>query len=176
MGRFSSQDPSSEAGALGLGELRSILTSAPQTVPEGVYKQGDIYAQDQLDQDLSSLESQFKAANPGADVANNSAYLNKREDLIGRNREMRTGARDAQEFAYQNAQAQRRVQAMQTALNLDQTQMNYLLQLAEMDLAGIMQQTGLDYAEAAQVKELFGGIGETMIEEAVLTPFRGGSR
>jgi len=153
-----------EFRALGGDELRRILTTPVGTPPEAAFAQGDIYSNRQLEDDLKNLRQQFKAVNPAADVEGNSAYLREQGRLTERAREQRTAARDELSFAFEREQLQRRVQAMQEALNIDQAQMSQLIELAQLDIGQIMLQAGLTAQEAMQVKELFGNLGSLLYQ------------
>lgn len=150
----------SEFRQLGGDSLREIIGRDITAPPDTAFSQGDIFNEEQLQDDLKALEQAFKAANPNANVANNSAFLEERNRLIERARERRTAARDALGFEFERQQRYEKLEATRIALDLDQAQMNQLMQLAQLDVSEIMLRTGITFGEAQQVKKLFGDLGQ----------------
>ena len=143
----------------GLNEMFRILGSPIDTPPEAAFNQGDIYADRQLTDDLTALRNEFKAVNPNANVDSNSAFLNKKQELIERSREQRTAARDELSFQFETQQLQTKYNTMVQALNLDQSQMSQYVQLAQMEIDQMMLQYGIDAQTAANFKTMFADLG-----------------
>ena len=101
---------------------------------------------------------------PGADYTQSSDYqraVREINSLYDQNYQ----AQAAQvQYQYDQALRQEKLTAMQTALGLDETQMQYLQGVASLEIEQIMAETELSYAEAAQLKQLFGDVGSAMIE------------
>lgn len=157
----------SEFRALGGDELKRILTTPIDAPPATAFNEGDIYAERKLTDDLNNLNKQFKQVNPTADVSNNSALLREQEHIIRDSREQRTAARDALSYQHEQAAIQTRYNTMVQALNIDQSQMNQLIELAQLDIGQIMIQTGITQAEATQMKELFGNLGSLVTQKSM---------
>jgi len=150
-----------ESGAkkAGLNELFRILGEDIGAPPQSAFAQGDLYADRQLTDDITALRNEFKAVNPNANVDNNSAFLDKKQELIERSREQRTAARDELSYAHEQEQLGRKFQTMQVALNLDQAQMSQYVQLAQMEVDQLMLQYGIDAQTATNFKEMFSDLG-----------------
>jgi len=148
----------------GLNELFRILGDPVGEPPAAAFGQGDIYADRQLTDDIEALRNEFKAVNPNANVDNNSAFLNKKQELIERSREQRTAARDELSFQFEREQLERKFQTMQVALNLDQAQMGQYVQLAQMEIDQLMLQYGIDAQTATNFKTLFADLGRLTIQ------------
>ena len=112
--------------------------------------------------DLEALRNEFKAVNPTANVENNSAFLDKKQELIERSREQRTAARDELSFQNEQEQLERKFQTMQVALNLDQAQMTQYTQIAQMEIDQMMLQYGIDADTATKFKQMFADLGRTV--------------
>jgi hypothetical protein len=147
----------------GLNELFRILGEPVGAPPASAFDQGDFFADEQLTKDLTALRNEFKAVNPNANVENNSAFLDKKQELIERSRFQRQAARDELSFQHEQEQLGRKFQTMQVALNLDQAQMSQYVQLAQMEIDQLMLQYGIDAQTAANFKEMFSDLGRLAI-------------
>lgn len=143
----------------GLNELFRILGEPVGAPPQSAFDQGDLYADRRMTDDLEALRNEFKAVNPNANVDNNSAFLDKKQEIMERSREQRTAARDELSYAHEQEQLGRKFQTMQVALNLDQSQMSQYTQLAQMEIDQLMLQYGIDSQTAINFKEMFGDLG-----------------
>lgn len=152
-----------------LGELRLTenLNTDITEPPDALFTQGDRVSEERLTKDLKNLEQAFKAANPRVNVENNSAFLEARNEIVERERQLRGEERDRVSSAFVNQQKTQRAQDIQTALNLDQAQTQQLIQLAQLDVAQIVAQTNISFAEAQQVKQLFGDLGSLVAQNSV---------
>jgi len=133
----------------GLKELFSGLD--PNTQMSG-FAQGDTRAEEQLVQDLKNFDSSWKAIRPGADISNDAEYQAQRQEIIRKSGNDRIEARDAQ-------QLEQMYNYMQTALNLDSSQMNQYIQLAQLEVDQLMIQYGLEAEEAMRFKQMFADFG-----------------
>lgn len=149
-----------EFRSLGGTELRRILQEPIGTPPENAYTQGDQLIEDQLTKDLGNISKQYKAVRPGADVAGDSAYRKDIMEAQERARNTRAANRDALTFQYTQQQLQNKYNTMVQALNLDTSQLNQLVELAQLDIGQIMLRTGISAGEAQQMKQLFGDLGQ----------------
>jgi len=148
----------------GAGEIRRVLSAPIDAPPEEAFTRGDQLIQEQLDDDIKSLQQQFQALNPGANVENNSAFLEERSRMIRDAMERRAAVRDEISFQFEREQLQRRLQATQIALNLDSAQTAQLIQLAQMDAEALGVNLGLDAQDARDFKSLFSQFGQLMVE------------
>lgn len=155
---------------LGAGELQRIIETPAQTPPETAFTMGDIYNDEQLQKDLQNFDNYWKRIRPGADYQNDSEYQAQRAEIIERARERRTAARDELTFQYQMQQEQQKYNAAKDLLNLDDAQMRYYMQIAQLEIAQIMAQLGLDAGRAQQIKELFGNMGRLLIPQQTVVP------
>jgi hypothetical protein len=115
--------------------------------------------------DIKALEQQFQALNPGANVANNSAFLAEKARIEESSRERRAAVRDEISFTFEREQLQRRLQATQIALNLDSAQTAQLIQIAQADLEAIGINLGLDAQDARDFKSLFSQFGQLLVQD-----------
>lgn len=104
-----------------------------------------------FDNRRKELTSQFKLIRPGADLATDSAYRQAIFELDREESESMAGA--------QRASRQQQLGEIQTALGVDETQLNSLQQLAQLDVAQIMMQTGMNAQKASEFKSTFGALG-----------------
>jgi len=125
----------------------------PNTQMSG-FAQGDTFAQEQLTKDLQQFDANWKAIRPGADISNDEQYRKQRQDIIDKSGQSRIEARDAQ-------QLEQMYNYMQTALNLDSSQMNQYIQLAQLEVDQLMIQYGLEAEEATRFKQMFADFGRT---------------
>ena len=149
----------------GLSELFRILGEPVGAPPTSAFAQGDLFSDRQLTDDLQNLRDQFKAINPNANVENNSAFLDKSQELIERNREQRTAARDEISFQHEQEQLDRKFNTMQVALNLDQAQMSQFTQIAQLEIDQMMLQYGIDAQTASRFKEMFADLGRATLNQ-----------
>ena len=151
-----------------LDKAMAEINADPGVPPEGAFTLGDIYSDEQLQDDLKAFDNAWKAARPGADIAGDSDYQRERQRIVERAMERRTAARDQQTFEYMQQQQARQAQYVQQVLNLDQSQMQMMIQLANLDARQLELEFGLSYAEAVQFKQLFMDLGRA------ITPGLGG--
>ncbi len=148
----------------GQRELLQDLADPTQAPPEEAFARGDAIIQEDLEDQIENLRNQFKALNPNANVENNSAFLAEKSRLEERARERRAQVRDAASFQFVREQLQRDLQEIQTALNVDAAQTEQLIRIAQLDVAEIVNQYGLELQEAAEFKQLFGDFGQLLVQ------------
>jgi len=127
------------------------------------FAQGDTYAKEQLVNNLRDFDTYWKSIRPGADYKNDAEYQYQRQEIIRKATNDRTEARDAQ-------QLQQMATYMQTALNLDQSQMAQYVTLAQLDVNQLMLKYGVDVETATKFKQMFadlanaqyGGVGQNI--------------
>ena len=107
-----------------------------------------------FDNRRKELTSQFKNIRPNADLATDSAYRQAIFELDREESESMAGA--------QRASRQQQLGEIQAALGVDETQLNSLTQLAQLDVAQIMLQTGMDAQKSAEFKQAFSQLGGTI--------------
>jgi hypothetical protein len=156
-----------EARALGMGELRNILNNQIGATPQAVQDAEQRSAMLQYEKDRQAAINNWKAVRPGIDIANDSDFQKYMTDFDARYTADRMANETSRNWQYYQQQQQQRLAAMQTALNLNAEQMTYLQSLAQLEIDQIMAQTDLTAGEAAQVKELFGTIGEAVMESGL---------
>ena len=141
--------PLSEPGGLAYSRLNERLGSQYGLSPteESGIKRA-------FDNRRKNLTSEFKLIRPGADLATDSAYRQAIFELDREESESMAGA--------QRASRQQQLGEIQAALGVDETQLNSLTQLAQLDVAQIMLQTGMDAQKASEFKQSFGALGGTI--------------
>jgi len=150
----------SPAFDLGFGEASRILGSTPGQVPQELFDSIDLRKQDAI----TALEDRFRSnqQSGGLSESDTSQFGRLRaqiEDQFEREKA-------ALEFDFRNQQQAERIETMKTVLNLDTAQFNQYAKLAELDVAQLMIQTGIDVQTANEFKQLFGNIGGQMISSA----------
>jgi hypothetical protein len=149
----------------GAGEINRVLDADIDAPPESAFVRGDQLIAQQTADDIKALEQQFQALNPGANVANNSAFLAEKARIEESSRERRAAVRDEISFTFEREQLQRRLQATQIALNLDSAQTAQLIQIAQADLEAIGINLGLDAQDARDFKSLFSQFGQLLVQD-----------
>lgn len=126
--------------------------------------------QRQKEQDIKSLTQQFVAANPGADLANNSAYQNA---LLNYNRDFAASeeAQNAQiQYTYD---AQQRAQNLQIATELGSMgddQINVLLAEMGINAQQAIQKAQYDAGRGQAMTDLASTIGAELVKRGLGTP------
>lgn len=156
----------SPAYDLGFGEASRILNAPTQDVPDEVFAASERSIDEGLADNLTNLRNTFKALNPTANVENNSAFVEQKQRLERDAELAKANLRAQVSFDYVNQQMARRVQTMQTVLNLDQAQFDQYAQLAQLDVYELMMKTGIDAQTATEFKQLFGNIGQVLLQNA----------
>lgn len=120
------------------------------------------------------LRSEWKGIRPGADIESDSAF---RKSLM-ENRQRFGNERMAlrNELAYNREREylgrldnyfQNKTNYFINTLGLSQNEVNQYAQLAQLDTERLMAQTGLEAGQAAQFKQLFGDIGQLLMQKGL---------
>lgn len=155
-----------EARGLGMTELRRILGEDIGTPPENSFALGDLDNQEAKQQALSNYVNQWKSIRPGADFSNDPEFLRGYNEIQERYDRVRSAQRDEKTFAYTQQQLQSKYNTMVQALNLDQTQMQQYIQLAQLEIDQLMLEYGLSVGEAQQFKQMFGDLAQIQLQNA----------
>ena len=154
----------SEARDLGMTELRRILGSELGQAPENAFALGDLENEESKRTALANYTNQFKSIRPGADFANDPEFLRGYNEIENKYDRVRTAQRDQTQFDYNRQQLTSKYNSMVQALNLDQNQMNQVIQLAQLEIDQLMLEYGLSVGEASEFKQLFGDLGQLMVQ------------
>jgi len=159
--RIGGEDGGSPAFNLGFGEAERQLEGEPGTIPPAVLAEIDL----RRDEEIEALTNRFRSGQGGGAISESdtSRFGTLRNDIVKKFEALKQQT----EFAYQNAQEDRRVQVMTTALNLDRAQFEQYTQLANLQIDELMIKTGIDAKTATQFKTLFGNIGGKLIDNAL---------
>ncbi len=162
------------AGIMGLGQLMGGHTKIPsfntpqvqafqqfnpqnfQTINPAMQKSIQDTLNIQNEQQTRNLRDVYKSARPGTDYTTDSAYQRDIANLQ-RNQGM-TGA---------DAMAQAQAQFNQQQLQANQQQQQQLGDLAQLSIGEIMAHTGMQAAEAQQLKNMFSGVGGMFINKGL---------
>ena len=162
--RVSGANPSDLYQA-GSAELMSKLGTTPDAPPESAFVRGDQVIDQELTDRLKNLEQQFKAATGNADVSNNSAYLREVQRIQQESAEKRAAVRDEISFQFTREQLARDLQEVELALNLDKSQTEQMIRIAQLDAEAIAVNYNLDLREAQDFKNLFGNFGQLLFRD-----------
>ena len=141
----------SPLGQLGQQQLTSRLQQPFGGLEGGV----ESSIRDTFGQQRRNLISQFKAIRPNADLTTDSAY---RQALFELDQQESQAVGTAKQNAFNQFQSTR-TQDIAQALGVDNQSVETLANLAQLDIATIMAQLGVDAAEAQQFKQTWSNIG-----------------
>lgn len=110
----------------------------------------------QQDQQSKQLRDVYKNVRPGTDYTTDSAY---QRDLANLQRSQTLNRSDALAGA--------QFQSNQQDLQLNQQELSRASELAQLSVSEIMLETGMDYAEAQQIKEMFGKVGGMFVSKGL---------
>ena len=164
--RITGANPS-ELFSTGADKLIGNIRSDNLAPPEEAFTRGDQVIEEDLADQITQLEHQFKAATGNADVYNNSAFLAEKSRLEERAREHRAAVRDEISFQFTREQLTRDLQEIELALNLDSAQTAQLISLAQLDAEALAFNYGIDMQEAREFKGLFADFGQLMVENKI---------
>lgn len=148
------------AKELGMTELTRGLTSPINTPPTNAFDLGDIENEQAKQEALTNYVNHFKSIRPGADFKNDPEFLRGYTDIQERYDRVRQAQRDATTFEYVQQQLQQKYNYMQTALNLNETQIGQYVQIAQLEVGQIMAEYGVDVETAAKFKEMFADLAQ----------------
>jgi hypothetical protein len=153
-----------EARQLGMNQMRSILTTPNAGMATNALEQTRQTYADALTAALRENDQQWKAAAGGADFANNSEYGASVQKIRADFARRMSADLAQQQQTIDTQEAANKMAAMQAALNLDDSQMQQALAIANLSVQQIQEQTGLSAAEAQQWQQLFSTIGQGMMQ------------
>jgi hypothetical protein len=157
----------SDIGQLGREALTSNLSGEFSPASDEYFSAATRRLNESYDKAEKDFTTQFQSIRPGSDVGGDSAYregINKIR--IDRARE-NAGIAAELDYRRESDYMDRRYQEIQSALNVDQQTMNNYLALAQMEDNNLALNTGITLGEAAQFKEIFGNLGEMMMQRGV---------
>jgi len=151
----------SPAYDLGFGEAKRIIDSPFGVVPQEMFDPIDF----RLKENITALESRFRSAQGGGALSESdtSQFGRLRAQLVDQAEKEKAQL----EFQYEQQQQANKIVTMQELLRLDTAQFTQYAKLAELDMSELMMQTGVDVQTATEFKQLFSGIGESMIRGAL---------
>lgn len=155
------------AKELGMTELKRVLNQPLGTPPESAFTLGDIKGTEQKQEALKNLVNQWKGLRPGADFSNDPEFQKQYQKIEQYYDEIRQAQRDQQTFEYTQQQLQQKYNYMVQALGLDQAQMQQYMQLAQLEVDQLVMEYGLSVEEATQFKQLFGDVGQMMMQSTM---------
>jgi len=156
------QNPATTAA---IQQLLSSVQGDPSAPPDSAFTSGDMANDEQLIKDLKQFDSSWKAIRPNADVTSDAEYQKQRQEIIDRSARRRGADRDQLSFQYNTQQQQERYNSAMQLLNLDKSQMDQYIRLAQLPIATIMQQTGIDSQKAQEFQDLFGALGKSVTQD-----------
>jgi len=147
----------SPAFDLGFGEAKRQLSGETGQIPEAELAAIDL----RRDEEIAALEDRFRMAGGGGGMAESdrSRMGTLRTEIVDKYEQ----DKQRLEFAYKQQQEANRIQVMSEVLRLDQAQFEQYTQLANLDVAQLIEQYGVDVQTATDFKTLFGNIGGQMI-------------
>jgi len=151
----------SPAYDLGFGEAKRIIDDPFGVVPQEMFDPIDF----RLKENITALESRFRSAQGGGALSESdtSQFGRLRAQLVDQAEKEKAQL----EFAYKQQQQENKIVTMKELLRLDSAQFEQYAQLANLEIAEIVEQYGVDVRTASEFKQLFGGIGEAMIQGAL---------
>jgi len=151
----------SPAYDLGFGEAKRIIDDPFGTVPQEMFDPIDL----RLKENITALENRFRDGQGGGALSESdtSQFGRLRAQLVDQAEKEKAQL----EFQYKQQQQANKIVTMQELLRLDQSQFTQYAKLAELDVSELMMQTGVDVQTATEFKQLFSGIGESMIQGAL---------
>ena len=151
----------SPAFDLGFGEAQRQLEGEPGTIPPAVLAEMDL----RRDEEIEALENRFRINQQGGGISESdtSRFGELRGDIVKKFEALKQQT----EFDFQREQEGRRVQVMQTVLNLDQAQFEQFTQIANLEIAEIIERYSVDVRTATDFKNLFGNVGGALIQSGL---------
>jgi len=154
-------------GTLGLEKLTGRLGAEYSGLPED-YKTAQLANFDNAYKDAKdSLVSRYKQLRPGADIETDSAFRKDMMKLESDWAQKKSNYIANLEHQHQQEFLTREAEDMRTALGVDEQTFNRYADIAQLDLDRIMLEYGIDYATAAQFKEIFGKFGGMMMQKGL---------
>ena len=150
----------SPAYDLGFGEAKRIIEQPFGEVPAAVFDPID----QRLADNITELENQFRSnqQSGAVSISDTTRFGRLKNDLIDQAEKEKAQLA----FAYQQQQEVAKRETMTELLRLDQYQYDQYAQLANLDIATLVDQYGVDIQTATDFKTLFGNIGGQMINKA----------
>lgn len=149
----------SALGKLGREQLTGQLGAEFQPVPDEYYNASKRRMDEAYDKAEQDFATSYKGLRPGANVENDSAFqqgINK----IRQDRARETSALASElDYRRESDYYDRKVQSINSALNLDQQTMTDYISLAQMDAERLATNTGISIGEAQKFKDIFGDLG-----------------
>lgn len=172
------------AKKMGMAELSRVLNQNIGEVPSTAFTLGDIENEQAKTKALQNYTNHFKSIRPGADFQNDPEFLRGYTEIENKYDQIRVAQRDQMQFEYNQQQLQQKYQYMVQALGIDQYQMQQYVQLAQLEIDQLMLEYGLSVEEATQFKQMFGDLGQIMMQgqqpqqsvdvQALMDLFKGG--
>jgi hypothetical protein len=161
--------PRTAIGQQAMAKASELLAQNPQGLSEE-YKNAimaDFDKQDEAEQRV--LLQNYKSLRPYADIENDSAYNKDLTDLKQEQQEYRKNTLAKLEQANEESNKTFQRQDIMNAMGIDEQTFNEYASLANQDLNTIMMQTGIDYGQAQQFKDMFGKLGGMFISSGLGT-------
>ena len=157
----------SALGKLGREQLTNQLSGQFEPVPDEYYNASKRRMDEAYDKAEKDFATSYKGLRPGANVENDSAFqtgVNKiRED---RARETSALAADL-DYRREMDYYDRKMQSINSSLNLDQQTMADYIALSQMDENRLAINTGISVGEATKFKEIFGDLGGMFMKKGL---------
>ena len=157
----------SALGKLGREELTGQLSNQFEPVPDAYYEASKRRMDEAYDKAEKDFATSYKGLRPGANVENDSSFqqgVNK----IRQDRARETSAL-ASELDYRREMDyyDRKMQSINSSLNLDQQTMTDYISLAQMDAERLAINTGISMGEAQKFKDIFGDLGGMFLKKGL---------
>lgn len=109
----------------------------------------------QFEERRRQTASQFKLFRPNADLATDSAFRQAMGEIDQLEAESIARAQQQELSRFEN----RQTSDISTALGIDESQLSQLVQLANLDIAQLMQEYNMNRQEAQEFKDIFSNLG-----------------
>lgn len=165
--------PRTQIGQEAMTKAQGLLGQEWTGLPED-YKNSLLADFDrQFEDEEKLLRDEYKRLRPNADVENDSGFKRDVMDLRAKQQETKNNMLAKLEQDEWNQYQVRQRQDIQQAMQIDEQTFNEYASLANADLNRIMMQTGLDYGQAQQFKDIFGKIGGELASSGINSMFSG---
>jgi hypothetical protein len=160
LAQISANGADPEARNLAMQEYNRLLKAPINSVPQDVIDAEERLAQQKDAEDLRQLDIAWKGIRPGVDVSGDSEYVKQRAELVDRQNRAAQDRNAQRNYQYTEANQNRRLSAANTLAQLDQSQKQQIMQMAQLTVDEINAQFGLDLQSEAEKAALFEGLGQ----------------